>query len=278
MFANWCESKRIHPFAPSLPRIVDFFVFLRKVKNLSVSAIEGYRACLNPFFKLAGEDYTNTPILEMLFKSFRKDIKREGPKIPPWDINVVLQALRDDPYEPAWQVSLLDFTKKTLFLVSLATVNRVNELAALNHQVGWAQVGSIILSFAPDFIARNKTHKHFVNRTFIIKPLSHFTDKEEDLLLCPVRAIKHYLRLSKANPRSKRLFVSPRDCNKALSPNGISYFLRTTIKSAFINISDDHILSTRVKAHEVRAIAVSLRFSYNISHVNLIKKAYWRSN
>lgn len=277
VYVDWCKRGKVHPFAPSLPKLIDFFHFLRFSRKLSVSAIEGYRSSLNPIFKLACEDYTSSPALEMLFKSFKTTFDRDILKVPPWDVNVVLLALKDSPYEPAWYPPIAEFTRKTLFLISLATAHRVSEMAALSSQVGWASDGSVTLSFAQGFLAKNESYKHLINRTFKIPPLSSLTNDDNELLLCPVRALRHYLRLTKSNDRSDRLFVSPRDFSKSLSSNAISYFLRSTISKSFNSVTNHSRGFARVNAHKIRAVATSLRFKYNVNQVNIMKKAFWRS-
>ena len=54
-----------------------------------------------------------------------------------------------------------------------------------------------------------------------------------DLLLCPVRALRIYLdRTSTLAPLRHRLFVSPRRPSLALSKNAVSFFLCDVITAA----------------------------------------------
>ena len=98
--------------------------------------------------------------------------------------------------EPIRSAELKEATTKMLFLVALATANKVGEIQALSDQVGFARDGSVLLSFSPSFLAKTESEGHSVNREFRIPPLSSITEDREELLLCPVRAIRHYLRLS----------------------------------------------------------------------------------
>lgn len=50
---------------------------------------------------------------------------------------MVLKALSLPPSEPLHLVSMRDLTMKNLFLVSLATARKVNELQALSNKVAW---------------------------------------------------------------------------------------------------------------------------------------------
>ena len=50
------------------------------------------------------------------------------------------------------------------------------------------------------------------------------------------------------------------------------------IMKAYQDIPPELRTLTRVNAHEVRAVATSMRFKYNLSQANIIRRAYWRSN
>ena len=71
--------------------------------------------------------------------------------------------------------------------------------------------------------------------------------------------------------RADALFASPGNSSRALSKNAISLFLRRTINTAYSTISPRITNLTRVNAHEIRAVATSLRFKYNLNQVSIIK-------
>ena len=62
---------------------------------------------------------------------------REASQVPlSWDLDVVLRHLVSSAFEPLESVSLRALAKKTLFLVSLTTANRVGELQAFIEESG----------------------------------------------------------------------------------------------------------------------------------------------
>ena len=138
--------------------------------------------------------------------------------------------------------------------------------------------GYAVLLYLPEFLAKAESAASQVEREFNIKSLNSLTDDYSELLLCPVRAVKKYLSMTKSKNRSNKLFVSPTDFSKPLSKNAISSFLREVIRNAFQNIPDESRKLTRVHAHEIHAVATSFRFKYNLGQVAMIKRAYWRSN
>ena len=87
--------------------------------------MEGFRSALNPVFKMAGEDHSNSPEIEMLFKSLRKTLDREEIKVPLWHLQSDKNA------------SLTKSPMQTLFLISLARKKRVSEATAMNEKVRW---------------------------------------------------------------------------------------------------------------------------------------------
>ena len=121
-------------------------------------------------------------------------------------------------------------TKKTLFLLSLATARRVGELQAICKTVSFAGA-DIHLSYLPEFWAKTESEANPLLRSFAVRSLKDFMgDVEEELLLCTVRALRVYLqRTKRLVPHPRTLFVSPRSSFHPLSKNAISFFLREVI-------------------------------------------------
>ena len=144
--------------------------------------------------------------------------------------------------------------------------------------MGFKRDGSAVLSFTPEFRAKTETLSRPVPRDFTIPALSSLTDDKDELLLCPVRALKLYLKITRFQGRSNKLFVSPWDFTCPLSKNGITHFLKQVISDAYADIPPELIRITKINPHEIMAETTSLRFKYNMDQVALLKSAYWRSN
>ena len=133
--------------------------------------------------------------------------------------------LRGPLFEPLSSCFLCDFTQKVLFLVSLATARRVSELQAVSHDVSF--FGSDIYQlYLPEFRAKTKSSVHPLPRSFCVRSLADFVgDRPEELLLCPVHALRLYiLRVSFVYPRPRSLCISSRSPTRALSKNALSFF------------------------------------------------------
>ena len=277
LFRKWCVDNKISSSSTSLSEIADFFIFLRNVKKFAPITIKGYRAALSSVFKHRGINISDDRDLSDLIKSFETSkVKRE---IVPtaWNLDIVLKFLSGAPFEPLAKASLRDLTRKTLFLVSLATAKRVSEVRAIDREVGFNQEDAVC-SHVIDFLAKNESLDKPWPRSFTIKSLSSlFSNQEEERTLCPVRALKFYLkRTQNIRGPSRLLWCSVRNPTRSLSKNALSFFLRSVIKEAHSSLSYEEYASLKVKAHEVRAVATSLAFRKNMSLSDIIQSTYWR--
>ena len=90
---------------------------------------------LNGVFSHRGVDLSRDQVLTALVQACSRQIRRSSPKVPAWNVDVVLRALLVPPFEPLGTTDLRHATIKTLFLVALATAKRVGELQALSADV-----------------------------------------------------------------------------------------------------------------------------------------------
>ena len=165
-------------------------------------------------------------VLRDLIRSFRLQRPLSSSRIPPWDLSL----LRGAPFEPLSLCSLQDLSHKVLLLVALATACRVGELQAVSAVVSESG-DDIFLSYLPEFRAKAESE----SRPSHVHSLDDFVgDLPEELLLCPVRALRLYLSQTSSIPsRPRALFVSPRSPSRPLSKNALSFFLRDVIAEAY---------------------------------------------
>ena len=166
-------------------------------------------------------DIATSPVIQDLLRSFKVEAPCRSVKPPSWDLLKVLEYLRSPVFEPLFNASLRDLTRKTLFLVVLATAKRVGELQALSCVVSFSS--SVAgLAYVPEFMAKTETAVRSLPRTFSIQSLGDFAASlPDDLLLCPVHSLYQYVaRTLRFVSWLRRLFVSPRCPSRALSKNG----------------------------------------------------------
>ena len=139
---------------------------------------------------------------------------------------------------------------------------------------GW---NSMTFSFVPDFVAKNQDPSVFDPRfeSFTIPSLRDFSGGDQDeMLLCPVRAVRQYLRRTRNfRPELPRLFLSTGRRRKMVSRNTISFWIREVIRRAYASSGEDPPL--RIRAHEVRGIAPSAVFRRNFAVGQVLRAGVW---
>ena len=101
-----------------------------------MSSIKGFRS-MSSVFKFRLPEIQDSFILKDLLRSFELECPPRSPNPPSWDLVKVLAFLRDSRFEPLYSCDFHFLTMKVLFLLSLATANRVSELHALSRRVAF---------------------------------------------------------------------------------------------------------------------------------------------
>ena len=82
-------------------------------------------------------EISTSPLIQNLLCSFKVEVPCCAVRPPSWDLEKVLDFLRSPVFEPLSSCLLCDLTRKTLFLVSLATAKLVGEIQALSRMVSF---------------------------------------------------------------------------------------------------------------------------------------------
>ena len=272
-YRKWCKDFHHRSFSPSIAKIADFLTYMFKSKGAALSTIKGYRAMLAAVFKFPLPEISTSPILKDLIRSFEISAPRPIFPPPPWDLDKVLKFLSGPPFEPLARASFLDKTKKALFLLAMATAKRVSELQALSFSVSF-QGEDLVLYYDPFFRAKTESVANPLPRSIIVPSLSDFAGDLPERVQCPVRAIKFLRKAARsASYIPSRLFVSPRNMERAMSKNAMSFYLRQLI------VDSGAVSTSRPpRAHDIRDIATLLNYYNNLSLSNLMQVATWKSN
>ena len=230
---------------------------------------------LSVVFRFVLPELSSHFVLRDLLHSFRLERPLSSGRVPPWDLSLVLSFLRGPPFEPLSSRSLWDLTWKVIFLLSLATARRVVELQALSSRVS-SSGGDLFLSFLPDFRAKTETSVRPLPHSFPVRSLRDFVGSlPDELLLCPVDALRLYLSRTASLPsRPRFLFVSPRSPSRSLSKNVLSFLIHEVIAEAYssaghslpsapssssysVSSSSSSRPRTSIRAHGIRGVAAS---------------------
>ena len=128
----------------------------------------------------------------------------------------------------------------------------------------------VFLSYLPEFRAKSESAGNPLTRSFRVRSLRDFVgDLPDELLLCPVLALRVYLeRASSISPRPRSLFVSPRAPSRPLSKNALSFFPCSVILQPLpptSSLPPSFSQSSSVRAHSIRGMVTSAAFSRNAS-------------
>ena len=251
---------------PKVAKVADFLLYLRRSLFLSYSSIASYRSMLSGVSGFVLPELSTHFFLHDLLCSFLLERPLSSSRVPPWDLLRMLHFLRGPPFKPLASCSLQDLMQKVLFLVSLTTARRVGELKAVSREVSFSG-SDVFLSYLLEFLVKTESSVNPLPRSFCVRSLADFVgDLPEELLLCPVRALRHYLsRTVSLFLRPRSLFVSPPSPSRPLSKNALSFFLRDVISrassssssSAGSSSASSSRSSSASRAHSVRGVAAS---------------------
>ena len=254
---------------PTIPKIADFLLYLRHSLFLSYSYIASYRSMFSGVFRFVLPDISSHFVLHDLLRSFLIACLLASSQVPHWDLLRVFSFLRGPPLGPLSSCSLRDLSRKVLFLIALASACRVGELQALSSSVSF-HGDDIYLSYLPEFCAKSESTSNPLPRSFRIRSLRDFVGSlPDELLLCPVRALRVYSSHTSSIPsRPRSLFLSPRSPSRPLSKNALSFFIRSVISQASSSSPRSQSSSSShssFRDHSVCSVATSAAFARNVS-------------
>ncbi len=281
-FQRWCARKKLRPQTVRLERVAEFLLHLRNSRNLKGSTIATYISVIATVRDPAtGTKLASFPELIAMIKGFKQEDQVQKFRPPKWNLNIVLLALTRTPYEPLRDAPLHALTRKTAFLLGFATAARMSELHALDVDMVRFQrkEEAVHLGLLMNFVAKNQL-PHQAPRTFTVRALSSVLGRDdvEDLSLCPVRALRHYVDRTKSfRCGRKRLFLS---CNskrhKDITKNTVSMWIRATILHAY---EDDGLSPPRASnPHELRAMAATMSLHCNTALTDILTGCFWSTD
>ena len=121
VYRAWCHSHGHSVSVPTVSKVADFLLYLRRSLSLSYSSVASYHSMLSGVFCFVLPETSTHFVLPDLLRSFRLERPLPSTRVPPWDLLRVLHFLRGPPFEPLVSCLLRNLTQKVLFLVSLAT-------------------------------------------------------------------------------------------------------------------------------------------------------------
>ncbi|KAK0136612.1 hypothetical protein N1851_027215 [Merluccius polli] len=170
------------------------------------------------------------------------------PPAPPWDLEVVLSALRHEPFEPLETVGLQWLSLKMVFLLAIMTAKRIGELHALsvNEECCRFLPDDTGVMLRPNPAFHPKVWSDFrASQSFELHPFNPPQGGETGLsgqsLLCPVRALKTYIWRTEDHRSTDQLFVCyRRNCPGETGLSGQSLLCPVRALKTYIWWTEDH--------------------------------------
>ncbi len=115
----------------------------RFASELSASTLNVYMAAIAAHHSTVGDQSIGkNPLAIQFLRGIRRLRPPVRPKMPTWDLAVVLKALSKAPFVPLEEVPLRFLTAKTVFILAISSLKRVGDLQAFS-------VAPSCLEFAP---------------------------------------------------------------------------------------------------------------------------------
>ena len=126
---DWCLEREMDPIDPSVMALADFLIFLFEEKKLAPVSVKGYRSAISSTLKhLSSVNFSSDPVLSDIIKSMEFEKPVVSKAVPHWDLSLVLDCLKESPFEPMSSCSLKCLTQKTVFLIALASGRRDSDI------------------------------------------------------------------------------------------------------------------------------------------------------
>ncbi|XP_069600610.1 uncharacterized protein [Ranitomeya imitator] len=265
------------PFSRQIP-IVPILEFLQKGRELGLS-VNTLKVQVSALGALYGDNIAANKWVSRFIKSCERSNPVHIPRLPPWDLNLVLEALTDSPFEPLDAIPLKVLTYKVALLVALTSARRVSDIQALSVDPPFLMVfqDRIVLKPDPSYLPKVASIYHrsqeIILPSFFNTPV---TPEQHKLHTLDVRrAILTYIERSQTWRQSRALLVSFQGRKKGhgVTKATISRWIREAICLAYT--SKGEIPPVGIKAHSTRAMASSWAEHADVPIHLICKAATW---
>uniref|UniRef100_A0A803JHX3 Tyr recombinase domain-containing protein n=1 Tax=Xenopus tropicalis TaxID=8364 RepID=A0A803JHX3_XENTR len=277
LFINWCSSRQMDYEKADIPVVLQFLQEGLD-KGLGLSSLKVQVSSLSVLLQ-------SRLALQEDVRVFLQGVAHVVPPIrspvPPWDLNTVLVALTNPPFEPISIIEMQWLTWKTVFLVAISSARRVSEIGALSCNSPYLifHTEKAILRTRPSFLPKVVSPFHLNEEIVIPSFCSTPKNAKEEKLhnIDVVRALHTYVERTASFRKSDALFVIPSGSRKGFpaSKATIARWIREAIRRAYISLQKPPPF--RIKAHSTRAMGASWACRNMASAEQLCRAATWAS-
>ena len=278
-YLKWCRTNKVDHLQASLKDIADYLVACFNAGS-AVNSVRVHRTAIGAIHMgfPDGSTVSNNRHLNLLIRGMHNERPPDRSLVPDWDLSMALRLLAKAPYEPIAEASLEDLTKKTVFLVAVASGRRVGDIQALSVANEHLDINNIRARLLPrsGYLAKNQ-RPDFVPSPIVLPDLRAATDDDSDGPWCPVRALRWYkLRTNSLRGKEDHLFVITKKPYSGASKQTIARWLVDIIKAS-IREEDLALMGRHVNAHTIRAQAAAWASYKGASLAEVIDAMGWSS-
>jgi len=240
----------------SLSSILDFFAFLVLDEGFASTTLNTYKALLAVPLRSVGVDLNSWLVKDLIKGAFLRNPPKPK-RMPRWKLEKVLQLLRTERF--CERVLAYDMLRKALFLVALASANRVSELARVDRTSLRLEEGVLVMAVSPGFLYKNQ-------RAGRCPPDIRVHPFPEDFRICPVYWATRWRDTSK---KGGLLFHNSRNGNPLSS---------TTVSSLLCSLIEEADPGTLPQGHDLRRFSSSYAWVRGVLPADIARAVFWSSS
>uniref|UniRef100_A0A803J3K6 Reverse transcriptase domain-containing protein n=1 Tax=Xenopus tropicalis TaxID=8364 RepID=A0A803J3K6_XENTR len=276
-YISWCNQRALTYTDFQIHHILEF---LQKGLDLGlgVSSLKVQISSLSILFQKPIASHPDVRTFIQAAGNIRPPYRQP---IPPWNLNIILRALQEPPFEPMASISLKLLTWKTAFLVAISSARRVSEMGALSHKPPFCifHQDKVVLRTVPSFRPKVASEFH-LNQEIVLPSLCpNPANGKERLLhnLDVVRALKFYIHRTRNIRKSEALVLlyGSRHHGNRATKISIARWIKDLITMVYR--SRDLEIPFKVSAHSTRGLSTSWALHNQASMEQICKAATWAS-
>ncbi|XP_069839364.1 uncharacterized protein [Dendropsophus ebraccatus] len=261
--------------APDIPLILQFLQEGLN-KNLRPSTLKVQISALSALYDYKLADH---PWIKRFVKAASRLCPTVKSKIPPWDLNLVLNGLTTKPFEPLVESHIKFLSYKLAFLLAITSARRVSEIRAFSIQTPYMTIRDdrVVLSPDPAFLPKVVTDFHR-SQEVVLPSFCSTPANEQEISFHSLdvrRAILHYLKVTEEWRLSNNLLISfqGKYRGRAASTQTIARWVKQAIGECYR--AKDMITPVGFGAHSTRAVATSWAERAAVSIDQICRAATW---
>lgn len=262
---------------PQISKILDF-LHAGLEKHLKASTLKVQIAALSYFFhhKLA-----DLPWIKRFVSAVTRSQSSPRCLSPPWDVNTVLSALSQDPFEPLDNIPVKILSYKMAFLLAITSARRISEIQAFSALSPYTTIldDKVIIRPIPTFRPKVVSDFHMSQDVILPSFCPNPSNTLEERFHCldVRRCLLTYLKITSPWRIDENLLIQFQGKQKGheVSSRVIAPWVKWAIHLSYSSLN--LVPPSGFGAHSTRAIAASWAEKGNASLAQICRAATWSS-